>query len=285
MWYSHVVGSILCIALILLGSAVNIYLTDKYNLTIGLVDTNNFFLLQSIISKPWTKFGNIGIAGILACLYYRLLKYRQLNNVKEQKAKYYITHKFVTSGSLGAALSLIGGSLVVTNLLITWPANSDPAGTSHALNVWYYAVSRSSFVLGIAMMIWSIFLGHAPYTKALLSCKLLRIVARSVVIGCVLEVVVIELLYCSDTIPQGMYITMPIALILGVGFKFVTPLLSILITIALEFPLTRVIQLTILPYISHDRLVESYHNQKTQEKNFETNSLDNDQINSGSIKE
>lgn len=80
-----------------------------------------------------------------------------------------------------------------------------------------------------------------PKTKSILSSSNLRLVARSVIIGCVLEVVVIEMLYCGDALPQGLYITFPIALILGVGFHFVTPLFAILLMYAIEFPLTRVI--------------------------------------------
>ena len=157
-------------------------------------------------------------------------------------------------------LTLTGSLLVLVNLVITWPANSDPAETSHNLNVWYYAISRSSFVLGIAMMIWAILLGHSKNTKVFLSGSLFRLVARSIIIGCVLEVVIIELLYCGDALPQGLYITFPIALILGIGFKFVTPCISILIMMFLEFPFIRLLQFSIIPCISHNRLLEAHYN-------------------------
>ena len=269
MWSSHIVGCLLCVALIVAGSAINFWLANRYNLTIGLIDTNNFFLFQSIISKPWTKFGNIGIGGILACFYYRLLKYREQKTDQDKKANHYVIHTFVKSGALGGAVTGIGGLLVVANLLITWPANCDPAGTSRKENAWYYAISRSSFVLGIAMMIWAIFLGHSPKTRAMMSGSNMRMVSRSIAIGCVLEVVMIELLYCSDSLPQGLYITFPIALILGVGFKFFTPVVSIFIMVGLEFPLTRLLQFFILPHISHDLLLEEHHNNKGIESQFE----------------
>ena len=265
MWSSHIIGCLLCFALIIAGSAINFYLADKYNLTIGLIDTNNFFLLQSIISKPWTKFGNIGIAGILACLYYRLLKYREQKTDAEKKERYYVIHAFVKSAALGTVVTLIGGLLVVGNLLFPWPANCDPAGSTRYQNTWYYAISRISFVIGVAMMIWGVFLGHSPMVKAIFSSSNFRVIAKSIIIGCVLEVVVIELLYCSDSLPQGLYITLPIALILGVGFKFVTPIISIFLMMGLEFPFTRLLQFLILPYISHDKLMEEYQNAKAIE--------------------
>ena len=84
-----------------------------------------------------------------------------------------------------------------------------------------------------------------------------------------MEVLMIELLYCSDALPQGLYITFPIALILGVGFKFVTPTISIILMAGLEFPITRLLQFLILPYISHDLMLEEYHNAKGIDQQFE----------------
>ena len=167
MWKSHIIGCILCFTMIITGSAMNFYLADKYNLTIGLIDTNNFFLLQSIVSKPWTKFGNIGIAGILACFYYRLLKYREQRTDADKKVRYYVIHKFVKSAALGAMVAAIGGLLVVGNLVYPWRSNQDPAGSTRSQNNWYYAISRNSFVVGVALLIAGVFLGHSPIMKAI----------------------------------------------------------------------------------------------------------------------
>jgi len=47
------------------------------------------------------------------------------------------------------------------------------------------------------------------------------------------------MLYNGDALPVGLYITLPIALILGVGFHFVTPIIAIVLMYFIEFPLTR----------------------------------------------
>ena len=74
----------MCFFMIIASVIINMRLVDKFNLTIGIIDTNNYFLLQAIISKPWTKLGNIGLAGMLACFYYRLIKFREApKEVKE----------------------------------------------------------------------------------------------------------------------------------------------------------------------------------------------------------
>ncbi len=77
MWKSHMLGCAICTAMIAASVVINMNLVSKFGITIGLIDTNNYFLLQAIISKPWTKLGNVGLGGLLACFYYRLLKYRE----------------------------------------------------------------------------------------------------------------------------------------------------------------------------------------------------------------
>ena len=74
----------MCFVFIITSVLINIQLVKKYNITIGLVDVNNFYLLQAIISKPWTKLGNIGLAGFLACFYYRLIKLREASTPEEK---------------------------------------------------------------------------------------------------------------------------------------------------------------------------------------------------------
>lgn len=81
---------------------------------------------------------------MLACFYYRLIKYREASK-ELQASKYYIVDKFVKSHFVGNILSLSAVALIGTNLVIAWPANCDPAGMSRTLNQWYYGISRISF--------------------------------------------------------------------------------------------------------------------------------------------
>lgn len=130
-------------------------------------------------------------------------------------------------------------ALIFVNLTIAWGANCDPSGYSKTLNQWYYGISRISFQLGFCLLIMGIFLGHMPVTKAMMSGSNTRLIAKSIVICCVLEVCMIELLFCGEALPYGLYVTFPIALILGVGLKFFTPALAILLMYSIEFPFYR----------------------------------------------
>ena len=105
----------------------------------------------------------------------------------------------------------------------------------------YYAVSRPSFVFGCACILLSIFTDHFSWARAFLSSNNIRMISKSLVIGCVIELVVIELLYCSNATPQGVKISFPTCLIYALGFIIITIVVGILLMIIIEFPLTRII--------------------------------------------
>lgn len=50
-----VYGVIVCLLMIFVNIGINMYYTYKYDLTIGLIDVGNYYLLETIIMKPWTK--------------------------------------------------------------------------------------------------------------------------------------------------------------------------------------------------------------------------------------
>lgn len=45
MWKSHFLGCAMCAVMIASSIVINMELVSKYNLTIGMIDTNNYFLL------------------------------------------------------------------------------------------------------------------------------------------------------------------------------------------------------------------------------------------------
>lgn len=94
-------------------------------------------------------------------------------------------------------------------------------------------------MLGAFCILLAIFLGHFAFAKALLSSNNMRLIARTLGIGCVLEILMVELLFCSDAAPDGIYLTFPIALIFGLGFHIATIMFSLFLMIFLEFPMTR----------------------------------------------
>ena len=57
---SNLAGVMISILFICANIAINMYYTYQYGLTIGLLDHGQYYLMQTIISKPWTKLQNVG---------------------------------------------------------------------------------------------------------------------------------------------------------------------------------------------------------------------------------
>jgi hypothetical protein len=118
----------------------------------------------------------------------------------------------------GNLLIVIGLACVFINLFSTTKYNTDPQVSSPDLNALYYGISRPMFVLGAFSILLSILLGHYGIARAFLAGNNIRMIAKSLAIGCVLEILLIELLFCSDAAPEGIYLTFPVCLIFGLGF-------------------------------------------------------------------
>lgn len=73
---------------------------------------------------------------------------------------------------------------------------------------------------------------------------------------------IVELLFCSNQAPGGISLTVTTCLLFGLGYMFATILVSLFVVSMVEFPLTRILQLTIIPYITHDFLLASKHEKK-----------------------
>ena len=112
------------------------------------------------------------------------------------------------------------------------------------------------FVFAAALILLAIFLGGNGFFKAVLSSSNFRFVAKSLAIGCTVVVLAIQLLFNATS--DGIYITYPICLLFGIGFIVMTLLASSLIMVIFEFPVMRVYQLTLLPYLSHDQFLSEH---------------------------
>lgn len=75
-WKLPLFGILLCLALVLANGVINFMYANKYELKIGILAYQNWYLLQSIVSKPWTKLAPIGAGIILAYIYTRLVHMR-----------------------------------------------------------------------------------------------------------------------------------------------------------------------------------------------------------------
>jgi len=83
----------------------------------------------------------------------------------------------------------------------------------------------------------------------------MRIVSRAMPIACLVVITCVQALFDSKEAPEGIYLTFPVALLFGLGFALMGFLTSVIILIFIEFPFKRLIQICLLPYISHDKIL------------------------------
>ena len=117
--------------------------------------------------------------------------------------------------------------------------------------MWYQGLSRVIFVFAAACILLSIFLGGNGFFKAVLSVSNFRFFARTLAIACTVVILCIQWLFNGTE--DGIYLTFPVCLLFGLAFIITSLILSSLIMVAFDFPMLRLYQLTLLPYLSHDK--------------------------------
>ena len=59
----------------------------------------------------------------------------------------------------------------------------------------YYAFSRPIWIMGVFAIVLAIFLGKFGIAKAFLGGNNMRVLGKSIIIGCVIEILIIESLF------------------------------------------------------------------------------------------
>ena len=155
-------------------------------------------MMQTIIGKPWTHIQCVGQGLLMARIYRAILHYRQCKDPETRRQYYPRVDKYRKSPYWGKAPAALGGFLILVCLVVGWPWHGDPGSSPKILNATYFALTRPIFTLGVLLILFTIFMGQFNFAKSLLSAQLLRILAKSLPISCVLIVFVIQSLFCSD---------------------------------------------------------------------------------------
>jgi hypothetical protein len=95
----------------------NILIADRYNLKIGWISVDQYYILVGILSKPWTKTQCVGFGGLLAFIYFHIRRYRDAQPSKEKKARFHKIDHLMTSPYLGKGLMVVGSFLITINLV------------------------------------------------------------------------------------------------------------------------------------------------------------------------
>lgn len=109
---------------------LNMHYTYKFDLKIGFLDVHNYYLMQSIVAKPWSKLQNIAQGVFTAMIYRRILLFRQIESCYMKQLQYPILYKIHKSKLIGLLILNLGLFLILFNLLIGWHANNYPKDPS-----------------------------------------------------------------------------------------------------------------------------------------------------------
>jgi hypothetical protein len=106
----------LCIFLIFGNVLINMYYTSVYDLRIGMITVHNYFLLSSILAKPWTKLANVALGMLLAGFYMQVLEYRKIKCNSLKAIKFPKIHMLHKKPFLGQASVSLGFLIISINL-------------------------------------------------------------------------------------------------------------------------------------------------------------------------
>lgn len=98
---------------------INYNVSVKNNFKIGLVDQNNFNMLNYFVAKPWHHIANIGFGGLLAQFYYEMLVFRRIDSESVRKNNFPIIFRMVKSHVIGICLIVVGFGIICLNLFGT----------------------------------------------------------------------------------------------------------------------------------------------------------------------
>ena len=143
------------------------------------------------------------------------------------------------SKTFSVLLFLTGGLIILLNLTTTTAFNQQPGYASTETNALYYGISRPTFTFGVFLILMSLFCGHLNWFKGILSGSNIRLLAKSLIISCVVELLCVQYLYCGESAPLGIFVSQSIAMQLGFGLLIATPLVSIVLMYFVEFPILR----------------------------------------------
>jgi peptidoglycan/LPS O-acetylase OafA/YrhL len=111
-WKWPKLGMTISTLLVLANMVINIVIADRYDLKIGWVDVDQYYILLALLSKPWTKLYCVGFGALMAFFYFNVRRYREIENLRERSLKFRRINHLMTSKRLGKAF-LISGLLLI----------------------------------------------------------------------------------------------------------------------------------------------------------------------------
>lgn len=143
------------------------FITYQYDLTVGILTLEDYYLYAYQFNKPYTKFVGVSLGMFLAIFYMRLLKYREANNV-QKRTEFSWIHFMKGSKIITVLFAIYGMGMLMFITAVPLTANGNGYLWTKAQNIAYYSLGRLAYISSVMAFLVIIFLGNFGLFKRLL---------------------------------------------------------------------------------------------------------------------
>ena len=118
----------------------------------------------------------------------------------------------------------------------------------------FFSLTRSSYALGWMFIAFYVILGHTSIGTIILSSPAFNAAGKLVFVAYLISPIIMMIVYSNTD--HGVFMTLVGNMTLGMGHMFLAFVFGFIIYALIQWPIIRVIQLYIHPYVSHDDILK-----------------------------
>ena len=236
-------GHLFAFIIIMIDQGMTAHTCLKYGLRAGPFAEENWYLFAYVFQKPWFKFTSFAMGIMAARIYMRVLSFRHQPEEEERKKRHPCLNKLHKSAILHSVMFLIGFGLVLFNLLIGHSAIASPYSWNMTENAVYFSLTRSTYVLGVWLILFTFFTGGFTLGKAFMGRTIFRVLGKLTIESALITPMMVQLIYSQ--LPNGLFVQFNKVLELGLGNVVCVMVASFGLYLLFEYPFRRLIEFSL----------------------------------------
>ena len=165
-------------------------------------------------------------------------------------------HYLVKTNWLKQLIMLICVSAIVFALLIGYSAINAPYEWSMGFNAFYYTVMHILWVFSNAIAIFMIFCGGFTFTRSFMGRPFFIGAGKLCFVTALISPIMIQLIYTQ--MPEGLFLAMVGVNAYAIGNVICILFVGMVLYLAFEFPMRRLLEWSVISAISNDKAKHSY---------------------------
>jgi hypothetical protein len=154
-------------------------------------------------------------------------------------------------------MAAVGGSLMLTDLLIAHTALADPYSWTMTQNMLFFGLTRTTYSFGGMLIAFSMFFGSFNFGKEVLLRPFFMMGGSLCLVSALITPLMLSLNFNSA--PDGFFVTFYVVIAVGLANIFVITLISLLLYMLLQYPIEKVLGGFVKRYLSQDKLLEAHY--------------------------